>query len=426
VTTPPSHTAASLHRLLIVDDEQLVLAGLRETLTREGYHVTTASNPFIALEELKQQIFSVIISDNHMPGVTGLEFLAQAKELQPNASRILITAVLSLDTVIDAINKGEIYRFIVKPWLREELLATVKNAAQRYELIDNNTVLQSKAVVMNRELQEANRSLELQVARGAEQNESLGQLNQALAENLQHSVQLGLHVMQTFYPALGNQARRVHKICQSLADTLHLPAEQRQVLEFSAWLHDIGLVAIHRDVIRRWELSPEALSEDELKVVQSHPILGQDLIKFVHHLEEVGAVIRSHHERFDGQGFPDGLKGEEIPWLARLLSVAVGFAESNFDEPTAVEGIRQNSGSWYDPEAVRAFLRALPKASIPRKEREILLAELQPGMVLAKGIYMPNGLLIVPEGQPLSEGVISKILSHNKTAPITQSLLVYC
>lgn len=426
MTTPAFNSAASLHRLLIVDDEQLVLAGLRETLTREGYHVTTASNPFVALEELKKQIFSVIISDNHMPGVTGLEFLAQAKEMQPNASRILITAVLSLDTVIDAINKGEIYRFIVKPWLREELLATVKNAAQRYELIDSNTVLQSKAVVMNRELQEANRSLELQLARVAEQNESLGQLNQALAENLQHSVQLGLHVLQTFYPALGNQARRVHKICQSLADSLHLPVEKRQVLEFSAWLHDIGLVAIHRDVIRRWELKPEALSPDELKVVQSHPILGQDLVKFVHHLEEVGAVIRSHHERFDGQGFPDGLKGEEIPWLARLLSVAVGFAESNFDEPTAIEGIRQNSGSVYDPEAVRAFLRALPKASVPRKEREVLLGELQPGMVLAQGIYTPNGLLIVPEGQPLSEGAISKILSHNKTAPITQSLLVYC
>lgn len=418
--------AASLHRILIVDDEQLVLTGLRETLTREGYHVTTASNPFVALEELKKQIFSVIISDNHMPGVTGLEFLAQAKEMQPNASRILITAVLSLDTVIDAINKGEIYRFIVKPWLREELLATLKNAVQRYELIDNNTVLQSKAVMMNRELQDSNKSLELQLARVAEQNESLGQLNQALADNLQHSVQLGLHILQTFYPALGNHARRVNQVCRSLADTLHLTPEKRQVLEFSAWLHDIGLVAIHRDVIRRWELSPGALSPDELKVVQSHPILGQDLVKFGHHLEEVGTIIRSHHERFDGQGFPDALKGEEIPWLARLLAVAVGFAECNLDEASAIEGIRQGSGSLYDPEAVRAFLRALPKAQIPRKEREVLIAELQPGMVLAKGIYTPNGLLIVPEGQPLNESAIAKIQTHNRTSPIIQSLLVYC
>jgi response regulator RpfG family c-di-GMP phosphodiesterase len=334
--------------------------------------------------------------------------------------------VLSLDTVIDAINKGEIYRFIVKPWLREELLATLKNAVQRYELIDNNTVLQSKAVVMNRELSETNRALELQVARVAEQNETLDRLNKALAENLQHAVQLGLHVLRTFNPALGNKARRVHQICTAIADTLHLPAEKRQILEFSAWLHDIGLVAIHRDLIRRWEESPGGLKQEELNVLQSHPILGQDLVKFGHHLEEVGVIIRAHHERFDGRGFPDQLKGEEIPWLARLLAVAVGYAESNLDEVSAIEGIRLGAGHEYDPEAVRAFLRAISKASVSRKEREILIAELQPGMVLAKGIYTPNGLLLVPEGQPLNEDAIGKILNHNRTNPIIQSLLVYC
>ena len=418
--------AAGLHRILVVDDEELVLKGLRDTLTREGYNVVTASNPFIGLEELKKHNFSVIISDNHMPGMLGMQFLAQVRDIQPNASRVLITAVLSLDTVIDAINKGEIYRFIVKPWLREELLATVKNAVQRYELIDNNTVLQSKSVVLNRELSESNRALELQIARCAEQNESLGQLNKALSDNLQHSVQLGLHVLQTFHPGLGNQARRVYQICCAMADTLHLPAEKRQILEFSAWLHDIGLVAIHRDLIRRWEQSPTGLKPDELNVIQSHPILGQDLVKFGHHLEEVGSVIRAHHERFDGKGYPDGLKGEEIPWLARLLAVAVGYAESAHDETSTVESIRLGAGNSYDPEAVRAFLRAVSKASISRKEREILIAELQPGMVLAKGIYTPNGLLIVPEGQPLNEDNIGKIMNHNRTNPIIQSLLVYC
>jgi hypothetical protein len=109
-----------------------------------------------------------------------------------------------------------------------------------------------------------------------------------------------------------------------------------------------------------------------------------------------------------------------------LLAVAVGFAESNHDEAAAIEAIKLGSGTLYDPEAVRAFLRALPKTTISRKEREVLIAELQPGMVLAKGIYTPNGLLLVPEGQPLNEGSIGKILNHNKTSPIVQSLLVYC
>ncbi len=426
MSLPETTPVAAPHRLLIVDDEQVVLAGLRETLVREGYEVVTAANPFAALDDLKRQNFSVIISDHQMPGVTGLEFLAQAKELQPNAARILITAVLSLDTVIDAINKGEIYRFIVKPWLREELLATVRNAVQRFELLDHNTVIRTRAMVMSRELTETNRALQEQLARIDAQNASLAQLNRALTDNLQHSVQLGLHVLQFFLPTLGNQARRAHEICLALADTLHLPAEKRQVLEFAAWLHDIGLVAIPRDLIRRWETEPENLKEDELTVINSHPQLGQDLVKFGHHLEEVGVIIRAHHERFDGTGFPDQLRGEEIPWLARLLAVALGFVENQFNEVSAVEAIKQGSGAAYDPEAVRAFLRALPKATVSRREREVLLSELVPGMVLAQGIYTPNGLLLIPGDQPLNEGAISKILNHNRINPITQSLLVYC
>src|SRR5688572_4862895 len=103
------------HRVLIVDDEEIVLIALRETLTRSGYLVSTAPDPLPALELLQKEQFAVIISDQQMPSMTGLDFLTKAKSLQPDASRMLITAVLSLDTVIDAINRGEIYRFIIKP-----------------------------------------------------------------------------------------------------------------------------------------------------------------------------------------------------------------------------------------------------------------------------------------------------------------------
>ena len=131
-------TLVSPHQILVVDDEEIVLVALRETLVRQGYRVVATSNALEATELLRQQAFAVILTDHQMPVLTGLEFLAQVKEIQPEATRILITAVLNLSTVIDAINKGEIYRFIVKPWLREELLATVKNAVQRYELIWRN------------------------------------------------------------------------------------------------------------------------------------------------------------------------------------------------------------------------------------------------------------------------------------------------
>src|SRR5579872_4267312 len=121
--------------ILVVDDEKIFLSALQQTLQRAGYKAVAHSSPLEALEELKRQKFSVIISDQLMPELTGLELLSKARQIQPFATRILATAVLNLDTVIAAINKGEIFRFIIKPWLHEEFIATVKNAVSRYQLI---------------------------------------------------------------------------------------------------------------------------------------------------------------------------------------------------------------------------------------------------------------------------------------------------
>lgn len=412
--------------ILIVDDEDIVLAALRETLRRANYEVVPISDPIKALEEIKQREFAAIITDQSMPGLTGLELLGQARELQPYATRILVTAVLDLDTVIDAINKGEIYRFIVKPWLREEFLTTVKNAVQRYELICQNAYLQQTTQSMNEQLVELNRSLEQQVKLVAQQNEQLAEVNDALARNLVRSMELCVHTMQTFYPSLGNQARRVSQLCKSVADVLELSADERRVLESSALLHDVGLVGIPRQIIRRWQDEPESLSSAERAVIEQHPILGQELSGFTSELVKVGEVIRAHHERFDGKGYPDQLVGENIPWLARLLAVAVAYASSPLAHLDAVEKIKIGADTQFDPEAVRAFLRALTVTSIPRKEREIGLPELRPGMVLARGIYTNNGLLLVPEGQRLNATFIEKLLNHNRIQPITQSLIVYC
>lgn len=416
----PSRTPdAALHRLLLVDDEEIVLVALQETLRREGYEVVTANNAMVALDILKSTPFSVILTDQQMPGLTGLEMLAEVKKIQPDATRILITAVLDLNTVIDAINKGEIFRFIVKPWLREELLATVKNAVQRYELICRNAVLQATTLAMNEQLRQLNQSLADKVRMVEEQN-------RALEQNLQRMIELCLHTMQTFYPALGSQARRAYLISTAMAANLQLPAEQKQTLEVAAWLHDIGLVGVPRRIIKRWQETPVSLTHEERALIHQHPILGQELASFVHTLQDVGLLIRAHHERYDGKGYPDGVMGEALPWLARLLAVAVGFAECIHGDLEAVDAIKRGSGTQYDPEAVRVFLRSLPKASVPRKEREVLLAELRPGMVVARGIYTANGLLLIPEGQRLTELAIDKLKNHHRVSPIHQTLLVYC
>lgn len=415
-----------LHHILVVDDEEIVLVALRETLRREGYQVTTTTDALEALEFVKKDQYAVIITDQMMPALSGLEFLAQVKEVQPDASRILITAVLSLSTVIDAINKGEIYRFIVKPWLREELLATVRNAVQRYELILRNAVLQATTLNMNEKLAKLNKSLEEQVKKESGQNQRLAELNVALAENLSHSVELCLNVMETFYPMLGVRARRTYAICRAMADNLDLNDSEKQVLEFSALLHDIGLVGVPRNLIKKWQETPDALTAAEKALIHHHPELGQELVQFMHHLEPVGRTIRSHHEHYDGTGYPDGLKDDEIPWPGRLLAVAVAFAESSSGDSETLDHIKYRSGTVFDPDAVRVLLRCQPKAAVPRKEREVLLTELAPEMVVAKGIYNSNGILLIPEGQKLTEAAIVKLNNHHRINPISQMLLVYC
>jgi response regulator RpfG family c-di-GMP phosphodiesterase len=412
-------------RILVVDDDAAILLLVGETLRAEGYEVTTATDPAQALEQVRAQPFAVVISDQKMPQMTGLEFLGHVKRLQPHATRILLTAVLDLNVVIDAINKGEIYRFVVKPWLREELLVTVANAAQRHQLICQNEALHAATQAMNKELAKLNRALEEKAARAADQNERLEQLNSALEQNLQRSVELCLKTIETFYPSLGVQARRVHMLCRAMADMLHLPPEQKQILEIASWLHDIGLVGVPRQLIRRWQEAPQTLTPEEMELIKQHPVFGQKLAGFVHHLKGVGETIRAHHERMDGAGYPDGLNGEAIPWLGRLLAVAVGYAENRSAGKDAVEEIEAGDGSAFDPDAVQALLRCLSRIELPRREHEVLLSELQPGMVLARAIYNAKGLLILPEGQELSEAWISKLLAHNRVSPLNPLAQVY-
>lgn len=412
--------------ILVVDDEAASLTLLQDELNDAGCKTIGFASPEQALEEIKKRKFSVILADQRMPGISGLEMLAQARELQPAASRILITGVLQLNTVIEAINKGEVFRFVVKPWLREELLATIKNGIHRYDLICRNEHLQQATQSMNEQLIGLNRSLEQQVKLVAQKNEELAELNAALERNLSHSIQICVHTMQTFYPTLGNQARRVYELCQSIAQMLELNTEDARTLKTSAWLYDIGLIGAPRQIIKHWQEDPDTLDTAERALIEQHPILGQELAVFGGYLDKVGEIIRAHHECFDGSGYPDQLSGVNIPWLARLLSVAVAYASCPSADAEAIEKVKAGSGTAFDPEAVRAFVRAQAVAVIPRKERQVMLADLRPGMVLAKGIYTYNGLLLVPEGRQLNATYIEKVLNHNRIQPIVQSLVIYC
>ena len=143
-------------RILVVDDEPIVLKSLSETLREEGCEVVTACNATEALDYVRKQQFAVVITDQRMPRMSGLELLERVRLLQPAASRILVTAVLNVDTLVEAINKGEIHRFVSKPWLCEELMESVGAAINRYRMEQEKTVLESSLAVGNERLSKLN------------------------------------------------------------------------------------------------------------------------------------------------------------------------------------------------------------------------------------------------------------------------------
>jgi response regulator RpfG family c-di-GMP phosphodiesterase len=337
----------------------------------------------------------------------------------------LITAVLSLPTIVDAINKGEIFRFVAKPWLREELTATVKNAINRYELIVANDQLTREQQRLNEQLTIANAALGAQVKNLEAQKVELDRANRELASSYEHSLDLCVRILTTYDPLLGGQTKAVVEIAKKMAETEHFSDDERHVLRASAWLCDLGLIGVDRELLRNFRTAPHRLSERELATLHSHPIYSQTLASFMDNRSTVGETIRAHHERFDGQGYPDGLSGLNIPWTARCLAVAIWFVESGLPKDEAIEAVVSESGKALDPEAVRLFLKVTHLLHLPRQVKEILLDELQPGMILANGLYRPHGLLLVGEGQTLSNTMISKIRNHNLVDPISQRLLVY-
>ncbi len=422
---PHSPTNAGAPTILIVDDEQVVLEALTYTLEREGFHIVGCTSPLKALSILHDRDFAVIISDQRMPEMMGLDFLVECRRLRPHCSRILITAVLALPTIVDAINKGEIFRFVTKPWLREELVATVRNAVQRHDLVVRNAALQEETQRLNEQLHEANIALEAKVRDLEQQKHRIDAANRDLASSYENSLELCRRILTTYDPILGGQAKALVDFTSLMAATDQFTEIERHALRSAAWLCDLGLIGVPREMMRAFRSQPDQLTERERGMLHSHPIYGQTLASLVDARADVGEAIRAHHERYDGTGYPDGLAGDKIPWTARCLAVAVGYIESGLSKTAAIDSILAKAGSAYDPEAVRLFLKVSNLVPLPKQVREIMLHELEPGMVLVNGIYSPHGLLLIGEGQALSPATISKIRSHNQVTPISQRLLVY-
>lgn len=413
------------YSILIVDDDADILAALSETIACDAYRIVCCLNASEALEALARENFAAVISDQNMPGLSGLQLLGRVREEQPFSSRVLITGMLLVDTLIGAINTGEIYRFIAKPWKRGEVIATVQNAVRRYELLLENERLHQETKALNENLEKANLTLREHLEVVTQQKASIAQAHDALRQNFEHSLGLCFRLISTFYPLLGKQAQAVVEICRAMAGTEYFTDAERHVLMTSAWIYDIGLVALDRPLLHKLFTRPEACTPEEHALLRHHPIIGQTLAAFVDQLQEVGTTIRAHHERFDGSGYPDGHAGEMIPWTARCLAVAVAFVQSGMPKEQACEFLLEESGKGFDPEAIRLFFRTNEMSKLPRNVKEVLMAELKPGMELARGIVTPSGMLLMPAGQVLNDYSIAKLSNHNRLNLVTERLMIF-
>ena len=333
-----------MDRLLFVDDEPFVLRALKRTFELEGFAVVTAQRPADALDLLQKDAgFVVIGSDYRMPEMNGAEFLQRARELSPHSYRLLISAVEEFHAAVDSINRGEIYRFVPKPWDRDDLLAIVRGAVDDYHLRRNYQEMTALLHSKNAELSALNQNLEQRVV------DRTHDLMEALVTALDGRGAEAVH------------SRKVAAFCVRLGRELSLPEAELTVLEQAALIHDVGKISIPDSIL----LKGGQLTPEEWAQMKRHPELGYRMLANIPFLEQARRLVLTHHERFDGKGYPLGLSGDQLPLASRILHVCEAYesmtAGRSFRAARPPAEVREElarcAGTQFDPEVVSAFVR---------------------------------------------------------------------
>src|SRR5438270_6770117 len=348
-----------IERLLVVDDEAPILHALQRTFEAAGYEVCACADPAEALVKLEEHEYQVISADYMMPGMTGAEFLARARAKQPATIRILITAAHDFSAAVDAINNGEIFRILSKPWNRLELLGTVRQAFDTYALREKNRQLTELVQRQNGELAELNRGLE--------------RLVQERTTNLLDGMVAVLDYRDT---ETQWHSRRVARFTRRIAEEMGLDDElQLDTIERGSLLHDIGKIGVRDAVL----LKPGPLDSNEWTEMREHPRLGWALLQRIEFLRDASVIVLQHQERFDGKGYPAALKAEQIVLGARLFAVADTYDAITSDRPyrkaqshdAAITEMKRVAGTQLDPRAVDAF------CAVPETEWNAIRADVE-------------------------------------------------
>ena len=333
-------------KILIVDDEEKIRSILLSHLENEGSDCVTAPDAFDALKKIKDRSFSLVISDVMMPGMSGIELLRLVKKQDPETAFIMITGLMDINTAVDSLRIGA-SDFITKPFELHSVRRAVDRALERRRLL-----------IQNRRHQE---DLERKV------EERTFELNGALYD-VEESYKITLEALVMALDAREHEtsahSQRVREYTLTLAQNFGLKHEEMVQLGRGALLHDVGKIGVKDSIL----LKPGKLTDAEWVEMRKHPQIGYEILRNIAFLSAAAEIVLCHQERWDGNGYPNGLAGTDIPLGARIFAVVDTLDAMTSDRPyrkalsfdAALQEIRSGAGTQFDPQVAEAFL-AIPK-----------------------------------------------------------------
>jgi putative nucleotidyltransferase with HDIG domain len=329
-------------RILIVDDDASVRDVISVLLQEEGYECRTASSAEAALDIAAAEAPPLVISDMKMPGRDGIWLLEAFRERYSETAVIMLTGYGDTEAAVDCLRRGAV-DYLLKPPKLTDLIRAIERALAK------------------RRIELARKRYQKKLERKV--RDRTGELRSAL-RNIQHTYQTTLLALVRALDAreheTSDHSQRVVKYTEAIAERLGLQGPELEEIGRGALLHDIGKIGVPDAVL----LKPAKLTPEEWKEMRRHPDIGYDMIRSIEFLNTPAAIVLSHQERFDGRGYPRGLRGEEIHIGARVFAVADTLDAMTSDRPyrkgttfeNAVDEIQRCAGSQFDPEVVRAFM----------------------------------------------------------------------
>lgn len=420
-TTAPESDPATL---LFIDDESNILAALKRLFRPLNYNILTAESGAEALALMGKEHVDLVISDMRMPQMSGIEVLEQIRGKWPDVVRILLTGYSDIGSTIAAINRGEIYRYIAKPWNDDDIVLVVREALERKHLLAEKQRLEELTVRQNLALKVLNSGLEDKVRQRTEQ---LHGALEHLKKDYFATLQVFANLMELRKGAMAGHSRRVAQLCHDIAHKMLLPEADIQNIETAALLHDLGQIGLPDSLLDKPHME---LSNAERAEFDKHPLRAAAILMALDPLLKAAELIRRHRENYNGEG---NLHEELLPLGARILRIASDYdglqqgliSHDKLSPEQALKMIVSGSNTHYDPVIVNIFSELMSHASNHGKvASEFLVSstQLHEGMLLTRDVVTHNGMLLLLKNTTLNSGHIRAIHQYEQTG---EKLTIY-